>query len=247
MGDWIQNWQENKIPNCEKFTQTSQTASEFVRTLKCHASLIEDLLAEGYDFIMTSRFQSDPLERRFSQYRQMRDGRFLVVLREATSPEKIIKLKTLLKDDIDISNIMDSNVEHDENIETLLHHVDLSCCSDEMVTLSEDSREVGIYIAGYVAKKLKERFGDCCNGLLTGDSGAENPDFSYVQILSRGGPKTPSTNLVNYVCTTFSILLFVDDLITKSGLHVRKAVEVYVIVCNFFKNKISNKKFDLCT
>ena len=59
-----------------------------------------------------------------------------------------------MKDDIDISNIMDSNVEHDENIETLLHHVDLSRCSDEMVTLSEDSREVGIYIAGYVANKM---------------------------------------------------------------------------------------------
>ena len=39
-----------------------QTASAFARTLKCHALLIEDLLAEGYDFIMTSRFQSDPLE-----------------------------------------------------------------------------------------------------------------------------------------------------------------------------------------
>ena len=128
----------------------------------------------------------------------MSGGRFLVGLREATSSEKIIKLKTLLKDDIDISNIMDSNVEHDENIETLLHHVDLSRCSDEMVTLSEDSREVGIYIAGYVAKKLKERFGDCCNGLLTGDSGAENPGFLYVIILSRGGLTIPSTNLVNY-------------------------------------------------
>ena len=124
-----------------------------MRTLKCHSSLIEDLLAEGYDFIMTSRFQSDPLERRFGQYRQISGGRFLVGLREAASSEKIIKLKTLLKDDIDISNIMDSNVEHDENIETLLHHVDLSRCSDEMVTLSEDCREVGIYIAGYVAKK----------------------------------------------------------------------------------------------
>ena len=33
---------------------------------------------------------------------------------------------------------------------------------------------------------MKKRFGDCCNGLLTGDSGAENPDFSYVQVLSRG-------------------------------------------------------------
>ena len=151
----------------------------------------------------------------------MSGGRFLVGLREATSSEKIIKLRTLLKDDIDISNIMDSNVEHDENIETLLHHVDLSCCSDEMVTLSEDSREVGIYIAGYVAKKLKERFGECCKGLLTGDSGVENPDFSYVQILSRAGLTIPSTNLVNYVCTALTILEFVDDLRTKSGLPVR--------------------------
>ena len=151
IADWIQNWQEKKIPNCEKFTLTSQTASAFVRTLKCHSSLIEDLLAEGYDFIMTSRFQSDPLERRFGQYRLMSGGRFLVGLREATSSGKVIKLDI----DIDISNIMDSSGEHDENIEILLHLVDLSRGSDEMVTLSEDNRQVGIYIAGYVANKMK--------------------------------------------------------------------------------------------
>ena len=33
------------------------------------------------------------------------------------------------------------------------HHFVLSRCLDEMATLSEDSRKVGIYIAGYVAKK----------------------------------------------------------------------------------------------
>ena len=120
-----------------------------MRTLKCHALLIEDLLAEGYDFIMTSRSQSDPLERRFGQYRQMSGGRFLVGLKEATSLGKIIKFKTLLKDDINISNIIDSNAEHDQNIETLLHHVDLSRCLDGMVILSEDSREIGIYIAEF--------------------------------------------------------------------------------------------------
>ena len=227
MTDWIQNWQEKKIPNCEKFTLTSQTASALVRTLKFHALPIEDLLAEGYDFIMTSRFQSDLFERRFGQYPKMSGGRFLVGLRKTTSSEKIIKLETLLKDDIDNSNIMDSNVEHDEDIETLLHHVDLSRCSDEMVTLSEDSRELEIYIAGYAAKKLK----DCCNGLFTGDSGAKNPDFSYIQILSRGGLKIPSTNLVNYLCTAFAILDFLDDLITKSGLLVRKAAEHVLIQC----------------
>ena len=179
---------------------------------------------------MKSRFQSDPFERRFDQYRQMSGRRFLVGLREVTSSEKI-KLKTLLKDEIDISNIIDSNMEHDENIETLLHNVDLSRCSDEMGTLSEDSTEVRIYIVGYVAKKLKERFGNCCNGLLTGDSGAENPDFFYVQILSRGGLKIPSTNLVNCVGTAFAIQEFVDDLITKSGLPVRKAAEHVLIHC----------------
>ena len=138
-----------------------------------------------------------------------------------------------MKDDIDISNIVDSNVEHDEKIETLLHHVDLSRCSDEMVTLSEDSREVGIYIAGYVAKKLKQRFGDCCNELLTSDSGAENPDFLYVQILSRENLclTIPSANLVNYICKAFAIIEFVDDLITKSGLPVRKAAEHVLIHC----------------
>ena len=36
---------------------------------------------------------------------------------------------------------MDSNVEPDENIETLLYHVDLSHFSDEMVTLSEDKEK----------------------------------------------------------------------------------------------------------
>ena len=120
-------------------------------------------------------------------------------------------------------------MEHDKNIEALLHHVDLSPCSNEMVTLSDDNREVGVSIADYVAKKLKERFGDCCNGLLTGDGGAENPDFSHVRILSRG-LTIPSTNLVNYICTAFAILEFVDDLITKSGLPVRKGAEHVLIV-----------------
>ena len=47
MADCIQNWQEKKIPNCKKFTLTSQTTSAFVKILKHHASLVEDFLAEG--------------------------------------------------------------------------------------------------------------------------------------------------------------------------------------------------------
>ena len=49
---------------------------------------------------------------------------------------------------------------------------------------------------------------------------------------SRGGLTIPTANLVNYVCTTFVILEFVDDLITKSGLPVRKATERVLIHCS---------------
>ena len=101
---WVTKWQNEKIPCFEKFTLTKQTSSALIRTFLCHAALIKELLDEGYRYILTSRFQSDPLERRFGQYRQMSGGRFLVGLRVATHSEKIMKLKSLLKGDIKSSH-----------------------------------------------------------------------------------------------------------------------------------------------
>ena len=57
------------------------------------ASLIEDLFDDGYDFILTTRFQSDPSERRFGQNRQVSGGRFLVGLKDTICSEKILKIK----------------------------------------------------------------------------------------------------------------------------------------------------------
>ena len=47
-----------------------------------------------------SRLQSDPIERRFSAYRQMSGDRFLVGLREVMNSEKIMLMKSLLKENI---------------------------------------------------------------------------------------------------------------------------------------------------
>ena len=65
MAEWIQAWQTESIPTRKKFTLTAQTGSALVRTLLCYVSLLEDLLGEGYHFVLTSRFQSDTPERRF--------------------------------------------------------------------------------------------------------------------------------------------------------------------------------------
>ena len=61
MAVWIQNWQDQHIPNSEHFTLIGQTSSALIRTLNFHASLIEDLLSDGLRFVMTSRFRSDPI------------------------------------------------------------------------------------------------------------------------------------------------------------------------------------------
>ena len=113
---WLRDWQQERISNCERFTLKSQTASAFIKALLCHASFIKDLFEEGYELVLTSRFQSDPIERRFAQYRQMSEGRFLAGLKDVTSLEKIIKIKSLLREEIDVDNNIKDTVNSDENL-----------------------------------------------------------------------------------------------------------------------------------
>ena len=96
LADWLEKWHDD----CPAFTLTSKTSYALVLTLRAQSGLIKELLSEGYDFVMTSRLQSDPIERRFSQYRQMSGRRFLVSLREVTNSERIIRCRSLVKADI---------------------------------------------------------------------------------------------------------------------------------------------------
>ena len=52
--------------------------------------------------MLTAPFQSDPLEKRFGQFRQMSRGRFLVGLKDIICSENILKIQSLLKGDTDI-------------------------------------------------------------------------------------------------------------------------------------------------
>ena len=95
LADWVESWS-----TCAPFTLTSQTSHALITTLRGTSQLNNELLNEGYDYVLTSRFQSDPIERHFSKYRQMSGGRFLVSLREVNTSEKILALNSILKEDI---------------------------------------------------------------------------------------------------------------------------------------------------
>ena len=220
--DWVDKWDNEKLPNCEKFGLSAQTSAALKRTLRCHAALIEDLLTHGYTFVLTARFQSDPLERRYGQYRQMSGGRFLVSLKDVLCSEKIIKVKSLVQEGFDIDDTVKLSENNAPDLQLLENTVEPVTTDVDRLCLSEQTREISNHIAGYVAYKLK----DCCNGCC--DKGLvieHSAGGRYHQLLSRGGLKVPSLGLSNYVASGFAILDACSDSIRRSLLPARKAGE----------------------
>ena len=133
----INEWQIMQLKPCGNFTLSKQTANTMIKTLKSSANLCDDLLKEGYTYNLTSCFQSDLLERRFSKYRQMSGGCFLIGLREVESSEKILKIKSLMKEDI---NYWELNLKP-EFSQDLLFEIDFENDFQE-IDLDRESKEV---------------------------------------------------------------------------------------------------------
>ena len=94
------------LPSFYKFTFTNHAI----------ADLSSHLLSTGCQYILTGRLQTDPLERRFSHYRQMSGGRFLVSLTEVMRSESIISLKTILKNELRVEELTSSEELDDEQV-----------------------------------------------------------------------------------------------------------------------------------
>ena len=76
--NWLETWSRT---SCSLFSLLKQTLDTLIRTLRAQSSLVSELYAEGFTFVIPRRFQNDPLEKCFAQYPQMSGGPFLVNLR----------------------------------------------------------------------------------------------------------------------------------------------------------------------
>ena len=148
--------------------------------------LIDELLNDGYDYILTARLQSDPIERRFSQYRQMSGGRFLVSLREVRNTERILSCRSLIKNDV---NFWKEDLQQPKSNEEKSYEMIDEMLRDRIEEISEsvlddDSSEVATTISGYIAKKLLKRSKckDCEKKLIVHDQDLQNDQ--YLTVLS---------------------------------------------------------------
>ena len=53
--DWLEEWSQ-----CPNFSLSKQTSKALILTLRSQAMLIDELLNEDYDYVLTRRLQSDP-------------------------------------------------------------------------------------------------------------------------------------------------------------------------------------------
>ena len=97
--------------------------------------------------------------------------------------------------------------------------------------LSEGSKQVTVYIAGYVAKKIKKHldFHVCNNKIISNDNYVKND--KYLKTLSRGGLIVPCTTFKDFVCQTFSILeliLLIIQLSNKCFKHSFDEIKIWI-------------------
>ncbi len=156
---------ENSLTR-ETFIATIQSAEAIPEVVKY---LTEE---KGLSYVLTGKLQSDPLERRFSWYRQLSGANYYVSVRQVLEAEKNIRLQSLIKfSKINIEDIPDifRPVENDYSKELAVS----KDCKHMLMLLDtekffyerqgdEDNR-IMYYISGGVARSLckHEKCQDC--------------------------------------------------------------------------------------
>ena len=197
--EWLENWLKN---GSASFRFSNQKITQaLIWSLRSQADLLDELLMDDDKYILTAPLQSDPIDRSFSQYRQLNGGHFLVSLREVETGEKILLCQTLLKENINFweEELADTNTT--QEIEKFKEALDSMSVLIQEASLTAETDEVVQVVSDYIAKQLTEKTKcrQCINSLF----GSEVEKNSYFKILSHGVLKVPSAVLKDYVAFGF--------------------------------------------
>lgn len=174
---------------------------------------------------MLNRFQSDDLEARFGQYRQMSGANYHISVTQVLESERKLKMISLLnlksakngvfhlKEFLDTCG-EDVDYNHSDNIE--LFEDALILTEDEWI--SHEEVHILIYIAGYIVHTINRHL-QCksCKSLTCLDKNLETDNnftnqevYQYLQHLDRDGLKFPKdyfVNIISQMLLLFKVLI----------------------------------------
>ena len=206
--NWLEIWEKmdtmgGKLTRetFKALRHTSHAIIEIVKYCTCELNM---------KYILTAKFQTDKLESRFGQYRQLAGGNYNISIRQIFECEKKLRIMSVLQRNLPLNDqkvVLKSFETNWDGMEKALQSDILSyniTVSESDIEKCKDVLPVIVYLAGYccfaIFKKMKCKY--CRNLVTCGNDDEEMPDsHSYIDAVSRGSlmhPDTATTNIVMY-------------------------------------------------
>lgn len=215
--DWLDMWENNESPKrVGKLTKLTYFSLRHTTITIVH--LCEYLLNTlKFEYVCLGKFQTDKLEKRFGQYRQMSGGNYHISVKQVLESEKRLKVISLLKlksfshGEFQLQEFLSAC--EDDKIDGVLDLSKYEGIYDMLVNINEQEISSLIYICGYIAKKVcreKVSCDYCKNALVIPNKDlvlekCVTENYIYLDTLNRGGLKYPTEFLVNVVIHTYKL------------------------------------------
>ena len=189
---------------------TSETFTACIQTMSAIPKLAAYLVKNhSFQYLLSGKLMSDPIEARFAWYRQVNGGNFFMSVRQLLLAEKkIISLSLLQKhtllsatkleadrlQEISASSENDSTLTSADEYMWLVEYLLAVIALDEM-PLSDVA--VIYYVSGHIGRRVSRRrkCSDCTNLLITRNDApelCENVPEEQKEIVNRGGLSEPT-------------------------------------------------------
>lgn len=222
--EWLIKWDgmevQGETTNKKRHGKlTNETHFAIHHTTQAYADLCNYLFTKhNFTYVLLGKFQTDDLEARFGQYRQMSGANYHISVAQVLESERKLKFISL----INLKSSKNGNFqltdfsinEDDDSIEDVSLDEFFNDVPEiaKSVHISYDEASILIYIAGYIASKIL-RFVNCnsCKKYIVRDKTMDvnvdqSPVWHYLKINDRGGLKWPHEQIVQIV--TFMFTLF---------------------------------------
>ena len=154
--------------------------------------LSEFLLSNGFSYVMVGEFTTDPLEKQFGKYRQGCGGAYMLTVRNVIEKHRIDRARfigTLC--DTAMLRRLHIGDSHSCNACSSTNFDFISILSLLASDIHSETKQVLVYVAGYVSASLKDCYEDS-----TDEYAAHN---SYFDELNRGGLTVPPDCIVTFL------------------------------------------------
>jgi hypothetical protein len=210
---WLESWKEYASKNEVGFL-TQDTYNALRHTTLAMKGLINYILVDiQVPYILTGKFQTDNIESRFGQYRQMAGGNYNISVIQIFEAEKKIRVKSLLGlhsskygevalcanlRELECNGSLtqgESTMEIDPKLYEILEL--------EYLDSVQFDKSGFLYVSGYISFKLahKNKCQSCCQLLSK-----QSTNDLYFEEINRGGLSVPSDFILNIASHVIGIM-----------------------------------------